>query len=165
MKILIIGHGGHGKDTVASIIKEKVGLTFSSSSIKACEIFIFDALKNKYNYQTIEECFNDRHNHRKEWYDLICEYNKEDRSKLAFKILETEDMYVGMRDDEEFQACKEKKLFNWVIGVYDPSKPEEKESFNIDFWNVCDFIIPNNSVNTDLKTLEKKVTKILGVLC
>ena len=163
MKLLIIGHGTHGKDTVAQMIKDKVGLSFTSSSVKASKLFIFDTLKDKYNYKNHLECFEDRHNHRSEWYDLICEYNSKDKARLAKQILETEDMYIGMRDEEEFKACEKEKLFKWVIGVYNPNLPEEsKNSFNIDFWNSCDFIIPNAS---DLLTLEKKVSRMIGLLC
>jgi len=78
MKLLIIGYGANGKDTVAEYWQKEFGLTFSSSSLTACKIFLFDYLKDKYNYKTYEECFNDRHNHRQEWFDLIKDYNKDD---------------------------------------------------------------------------------------
>jgi hypothetical protein len=45
-------------------------------------------LKVKYGYKTSEECFEDRVNHRSEWYDMICEYNLNDKAKLAKGILE-----------------------------------------------------------------------------
>ena len=33
------------------------------------------------------ECFEDRVNHRSEWFDLITNYNKEDRTRLTKEIL------------------------------------------------------------------------------
>ena len=83
MNLLIIGHARHGKDTVAEIISEFTGYKFESSSMAAARIFIFDALKEKYGYKSFNECFEDRVNRRKEWYDLICAFKEKDSSSLA----------------------------------------------------------------------------------
>jgi hypothetical protein len=160
VKLLILGHARHGKDTVAHFLKIHYGLVSQSSSIKACEIFLFDALKDKYNYEDINECFKDRVNHRAEWYDLITEYNREDKARLAKEILHTSDMYIGMRDDGEYQECKKQGVFDFTLGVYNPRLLEEdKSSFNIDFWSACDFVIPNNG---DLSDLELKTMKVFN---
>lgn len=158
MKILIIGHARHGKDTVAEMLGEKFGLTCKASSMAASEIFIYDVLKNKYGYNTPEECFEDRVNHRAEWYNLIVDYNSNDKTKLATKILEKYDIYTGMREHSEIKECKNKNLFDFVVGVYDPRKPDEpKDSFNIDMWKEADFIVPNGG---SLEDLEDKVKTI-----
>jgi len=86
-KFLIIGHARHGKDTFAELLQEQFDFKFKSSSQAAAEIFIYDELKEKYGYKTPEECFEDRVNHRAEWYNMICDYNKDDRAKLAKSIL------------------------------------------------------------------------------
>jgi len=152
MNILIIGHARHGKDTVAEFLNEIFGLTFMSSSQAAADIFIYDQLKVKYGYETPEECFEDRMNHRAEWYDLICGYNKADGAALAKEILERTDIYVGMRSSIEIEACIENDLFDLIVGVYDPRKPHEPEdSFNIDLFAEADIIIPNGSSLEDLK--------------
>jgi hypothetical protein len=158
-KILIIGNARHGKDTVAEIIKKQFGLNFESSSVAAARIFIYDALKNKYGYTSPEECFEDRVNRRDEWYQLICGYNEVDKARLAKMILEKDDMYVGMRDDAEIQACIDQGIFDLIIGVYDPRKPlEPATSFNIDLWAVSDIVIPNAEglleLNYRVKALE-----------
>jgi hypothetical protein len=160
-KILLLGHGRHGKDTVAEFINKYTGMNFKSSSLAAAEIFLFDDLKEQYGYETFEECFNDRHtqygdyNMRDIWHRKIAEYNTPDKAKLASEILIENDMYVGMRSDEECQASIEKGLFDYIIGVYDPRKPlEPNTSFNIDMWTVCNFIIMNNST---LDVLEDRV--------
>ena len=158
MKLLIIGHARHGKDTVAEMLSKNFGLTSKASSMAASEIFIYDLLKEKYGYKTPEECFEDRVNHRAEWYDLIVEYNSEDRTRLASKILERYDIYTGMRNSIEIEKCQEKGLFDFVIGVYDGRKPHEpKDSFNIDLWEAADFVIPNGGT---LEQLEDKVGKL-----
>jgi hypothetical protein len=151
MKLLLIGHAEHGKDTVAEMLAEMHGITYRSSSEMANEIFIFEALKGKYGYQTKEECFKDRKSKRKEWHDLICEYNANDKARLAKDILAHADMYIGMRSNVEIQECQRQGLFDLILGVFDPRKPlEPKESFDIDFWVMPDIIIPNSSSLEDL---------------
>lgn len=152
MKYLILGHKEHGKTTAADILKEEYHLEFKDSSMEAAKIFIYDLLAPKYGYKTFEECYTDRRNRRKEWYDLITEYNTPNKSRLAEKILEHNDMYVGMRDPHEIQACNNKNLFDLVIGIYDPRKEEEgKDSFAIDLFKECHVVIYNNSDINDLR--------------
>jgi len=154
MKLLIIGHGRHGKDTVAQMISDCTGLTFESSSMAAAKIFIYDKLKNKYGYKNFNHCYNDRSNHRAEWHNLICEYNKDDKAKLAKKIILLNDMYVGMRSNEEIEKCQEDNLFDYIISVYDPNKPlEPKDSFDIDLFEKSDIIF----ITGDLDKVRKNV--------
>lgn len=144
-KLLLIGHARHGKDSMAEILQENFGLKFKSSSQAAAEIFIYDALKEKYGYNTPEECFEDRVNHRAEWHQLICEYNIEDKARLAKGILEQADCYVGMRDYREIKECINQQLFDLIIWV-DASERlalEDSSSFNIDRED-ADIIIDNN---------------------
>lgn len=158
MKILILGSARHGKDTVAEMLKQDFGVNFSSSSEAAARIFIYDLLKDKYGYANFRLCYEDRINHRKEWHDLIVEYNKDDAAKLAKDILKENDCYVGMRSNRELQECKKQKLFDFIIGVYNPRVPDEdKESFDINFWTSCDIIIINDTSIDDLRERVRKV--------
>lgn len=153
MKLLIIGHGRHGKDTVAAILKEEFGLTHLASSEASSTIFVFDALKEKYGYLTVEECFNDRANHRAEWYDLICNYNKFDQARLAKEIVRRANVYVGMRSSTEFNECVKQSVFDVVLGVIDPRKPlEDPKSMDIDVEKYSDIIITNDGTLEDLRS-------------
>lgn len=157
-KILILGHARHGKDTFAEILRDHMGLKFKSSSVAASEIFLYDTLKDKYGYKTPEECFEDRVNHRQEWHELIVDYNKDDRARLAKDILKEADCYVGMRSGLEIDECKKQGLFNIIVWV-DASERlplEPKESFNIDV-SYADFIVPNNGTYEEF---EEKVLRI-----
>ena len=116
MKLIIAGHGEHGKDEVCKLLEER-GLSFTSSSEFASDLFIFDALKDKYGYKTSKECFEDRRNHRTEWYDLICEYNREDPARLARAIFAEFDVYAGIRNHIELRAAKEEGLYDTEIWV------------------------------------------------
>ena len=154
-KILILGHQRHGKDTFAELLnKYNPNLTFISSSLALTEKLIFPTLKEKYNYKTMEECYEDRVNHREEWFKLIANYNTPDKTKLAKLILSKNSMYVGLRNNEEYQACLEEDIFDFIFWV-DASeiKPSEsKNSFNIDF-DESKMILINN--NLDLESLDK----------
>ena len=161
-KLLIISNMRWGKDTFAEILHENFGLHYASSSQKVADIFIYDELKGKYGYNTSEECFDDRVNHRAEWYDLICEYNKDDKALLAKGILEYSDCYVGMRDREEIEECINQGLFDLIIWV-DASKrlpPEPTDSFNIDP-SCADIIIDNNGTLEEFKKRSIRLGKIL----
>lgn len=153
MKILIIGHARHGKDTAAEILEKERGFKFKSSSEAAAEIFIYDLLKEKYNYKSFKECYDDRINHRAEWYNLICEYNKEDKTRLCKNILKTSDCYVGMRDYAEVISCRQNKLFDYIIWISaDERLPlENSDSFNITE-DLCDYIVYNNGTLDEFKT-------------
>jgi len=103
---MIFGYGECGKDTAASLIGEQLDLTWESSSFFAANHFIFDSLKHINGYNSVEECFQDRRNHRAAWFNLIREYNEDNKAKLAQNIYETHDIYVGMRCREELREVK-----------------------------------------------------------
>lgn len=157
-KILILGNARHGKDTFAEILRDNFGLKFKSSSVAASEIFIYDVLKEKYGYETSDECFEDRVNHRQEWHELIVEYNEDDRARLAKNILKDADCYVGMRSGLEIDECKRQGLFDIIVWVdaSDRLPLEPKESFDIDI-SYADFIVTNNGT---FKEFLEKVLKI-----
>lgn len=158
----IVGHKRHGKDTLAELLSEKFGLKFKSSSQACADIFIYDTLKDKYNYQTPEECFEDRMNHRQEWYEMICDYNKDDRARLAKEILKTTDCYVGMRDRGEIEECMKQGLFDLIVWVDASGRLplEGKESFNIDK-SCADVIIENNGTYDEFVEKVNRLGKVL----
>ena len=149
MKILILGNARHGKDTLAELLADRFGMTYKSSSEMAMEIFLFDMLKEKHGYETMQECFEDRVNHRQIWYLSICDYNKDDRARLAKDILEGHDCYVGMRDLEEFEAAKE--LFDVIIWVDASKRLGTSENTNKIPVSEADMIITNDGTFEDFK--------------
>jgi hypothetical protein len=161
-KLLVISSARWGKDSFGEILRDNFGFTFTSSSQAAADIFIYDRLKDKYGYSTPEECFIDRMNRRAEWHQLICEYNIDDKAKLAKEILKKSDMYIGMRDKEEIKECIKQGLFDLIVWV-DASKrlPEEdSSSFNIDI-NCADIIISNNGTYDEFKDRVLRLGKTL----
>jgi len=145
LKLLVIGHGRHGKDTVCEILRDRYGYSFESSSQFCSRLFIYNDLKEKYSYDNEEQCYADRHNHRAEWYDAICNYNVPDASRLGREIFKQHDIYCGLRNKKEFHAMKNTGVFDYAVWV-DRSNhlPEEaKTSMSLEQW-MADFTIDNN---------------------
>lgn len=145
-RVLLVGHARHGKDTVADLMQE-YGYRTCASSEFAAEKFIKDwfAEHMGITYKTVEECFEDRVNHRKVWFDLITDYNTPDLTRLARELFETHDAYCGMRNKRELWACKNAGVVDHVIWV-DASErlpPEDADSNTIEPW-MADFVLDNN---------------------
>lgn len=156
MKVLILGHARHGKDTFAELL----GISFKSSSVAALEIFLFDKLNEIRNsegldpYESIVEAFNDRGKHRSTWYEQISLYNREDPARLAKAIVSDSDCYVGMRNNIEYQACIDSKIFDRIYWV-DASarKPRENPtSMSIEYDPDLMTFIDNNKTLEHLKS-------------
>ena len=148
MKLFIVGHGRHGKDTVAEFISDNYGLTFESSSMFCAERVVRPWLWDLgIVYATLEQCYADRHNHRMHWYNAITAYNAHDPARLSREIFRDFDMYVGIRNRDEFIAARElADLSIWVeasvrVSSYDPTCKILRED--------CDIILDNNGEKTD----------------
>lgn len=107
MKILILGHGQHGKDAFAEMINKEHGLRFTSSSLAAFDV-IWPALRECKSYKAGErsKAYEERRFNRKMWKALISLYNAADLTALCRKVLEENDVYVGMRCNKEYRSSK-----------------------------------------------------------
>lgn len=152
-RVLILGWARHGKDTVAEIMREEHGYTFESSSYFLAEKVVRPELGRRgIVYDTLEECYEDRVNHRATWREIIGDYNGADPALLARSILEVSDCYVGMRTDREYRAAR--NLFDAVVWV-DASRrgigPEGRDSMDIDYDPKTMFRIENGGTLAWLK--------------
>ena len=170
LKVCVIGHGRHGKDTFCEIMRDNYGMRFQSSSMFCAEKVMlpyFNANPHLPSYGTARECYEDRHGmtvvpdgegdpvereHRAIWYEQIAEYNKPDGSRLAREMLEEYDVYCGLRHAGELQACREAGVFDvvvWidrsgVVGLEDSSSMTVTE-------DMADWYIDNNGNLTQLE--------------
>jgi hypothetical protein len=150
--IYIVGHGRHGKDTVAEILRDDYGLKFTASSWFMAGKVVFPALKNKYGYKSVAECFDDRHNHRAEWFDLIDKANP-NGTELSEAIFKENEVYIGIRNKRELDAVKADSRFNPLVIWVDASKrtqPEPESSMTIKQKD-ANYILDNNGTIDDLK--------------
>lgn len=163
-KLLIIGHGRHGKDTVAEMISNKMGLTFASSSEFVGHKCIWP-LWGQERYEDFNAMFEDRvtPENRVVWGNLISAYNTPDKSRTAYEMLnEGNDMYVGMRRFDEYQACVDKNLFDHVIWV-DACKrlPLEAKASNEMESKHADLVIDNNGPEENLQVAISNLQEFL----
>lgn len=161
LKIIIMGYGRHGKDTVAQILHDKYGLKFKSSSEFIGERAVWPLMKYS-RYMTFKECFEDRHNHRKLWHDAIKEYNKDDKAKLGKELFQEFDLYVGLRSKEELEALKDWNKDIVTIWVdRNLHCPREDENSCTVSHTDCTFYLDNNHT---LEELENQIDELAHFL-
>jgi hypothetical protein len=162
LKLLVIGHGRHGKDTVCDLLRDKYAYSFESSSQFCSKLFIYNDLKDKYGYANEEECYADRHNHRAEWYNAICDYNVPDPARLGREMFNAYDIYCGLRNKKEYHAMRNTEVFDYAIWVdrSDYLPLESKDSMSLEQW-MADFTIDNNGT---LEELQFNVDQLLDYL-
>lgn len=152
-KWLLIGLGRHGKDTAAEYLRDKHNYIFTSSSMYAAEKFVYNSLKDVLGYGSFEQCYEDRHNWRELWYQLIKAYNSKQGSRIASEMIaDGYDMYVGMRDDGELTQCKKECLFDIIVWIDAEERlgvTESKESCKVTKED-AHVIIYNNTTLEDL---------------
>ncbi len=162
MKLMIMGHAGHGKDTACKILKDDHGLTWQSSSDAACAHVVYPAMKEQCGYQTIEECFNDRHNHRPTWYQLIQQYNQPDPATLARKIFADHDVYCGIRHQDELKAARDANLFDFTIWIDASDRlPAEPDTSCTVSSTDATFVIDNNGTR---QQFQHNIRTMMGYL-
>lgn len=182
-KIVVMGYARHGKDTVCELLRDKYGLTFTSSSQFCAERVVFPAVQQMWadyndeqkgrnlpppsvpNYKTADECFADRGNHRALWFDLITAHNTPDKARLGREIFEENHVYCGIRNAREFHGLKNAGVFDWAIWVDATERGmpiEDKSSCTVEPW-MADFILDNNGSVEDLeRNLEVLMRGIFG---
>jgi hypothetical protein len=153
LKLMILGHARHGKDTVAEILRDSLKLKFASSSFAAAERVMVPFLASKgITYASLDECYADRVNHRQDWYEQIKSFNTPDCARLAREIYADNDIYVGMRSEDELNAVRKEGLYDYSIWV-DRSKhaaPEPPTSCSVTK-EMANYVIDNNGTLEQLK--------------
>ncbi|MEP4038727.1 hypothetical protein [Pseudophaeobacter sp.] len=112
-KILIIGHGNHGKDTIAKMISIITDQKQTSISDFIALKAVFPIVKDI--YPNWKAAHSDRKNHRLLWFHAIRAYNLRPDTSLIDEILANHDICVGLRSRCEFEKVRHK--FDLVIWV------------------------------------------------
>lgn len=163
LRLLVVGHGRHGKDTVCEYLRDAYGLPFFSSSeaVGAAILPILEAAG--YQYRNFSEAFHDRHNHRAAWYHAIALYNSMDATRLARSIFEAgAQVYCGMRRKSELDACLEAGLFDLVIWVDASERVPPEDSSSIDITaDDADVVIRNNGKPGELYARLDRLMRVI----
>lgn len=161
-KILVLGHARHGKDTVAELLRDRHGFSFTSSSLFCAEHVVYPSLKA--TYDSAEECFEDRNNHRAVWYNIISSYLADDPALLGRNIFAEHDIYVGVRSDDEYTAIMTEGLADFVVWVDASNRLPDEDESSFTLTDIrADFIIDNNGDESDLTVqVDKLAQHIFG---
>jgi hypothetical protein len=159
-KILILAQDRAGKDTLAYIWQREFDLTWQSSSMYALRKFMFPILERLLGYNTYQEAFDDRVNHRELWYHLISSYNRYDPTRLAKGMLETSQAYIGMRDSREIRASINNRLFDEIILIDAEERVKPNPLYSFD-WVPYTLKIYNNGTLSQFEDTAIKAGKII----
>ena len=154
MKIIICGHGGHGKTTLA----RHLGLPYTDSTKIALEAIIW-ASWGLMEYDTMSDCYEDRRNQRARWQRTIAEFNHKDRARFGRLVFGYCNIYAGCRDQCEFNAMKAANAFDVSIFV-DASERLPLEQGMTVTPDMCGIVVGNNGT---LKEFMEKVDMLREV--
>lgn len=164
-RILVMGHAHHGKDTLCELMADHYGLAFTSSSEFCAERVVYPEVRRLWHehepsdtaapsvplYANAQECFEDRSNHRKFWFDTITAFNTPDKTRQGREIYETNDVYCGVRNADEFNALKSAGVFDVAVWVDASDRvPPEHESSCTVTRDMADYVVENNGPESGL---------------
>ncbi|MGZ6199163.1 MAG: hypothetical protein ACXWNL_16125 [Vulcanimicrobiaceae bacterium] len=164
-RLMVVGHGRHGKDTAAEILRDTFGATFVSSSWFMAESVVYPhfCAQHPGKYASVQECYDDRANERSTWFNLIAASNAADLTTLGRAIFKEYDLYVGNRNAREFHALRNARVFDisiWIDACERLEYREPRTSLTIEPW-MCDFTVDNNGSLPDLK---RNLASLMGTL-
>ena len=120
-------------------------MSFTSSSLFVMHKAVYPTLSVKYNYETPEQCYEDRDSHREEWKQLIKKYNEGDLSRLAKELFVDNDIYVGMRDREEYEKGVQDGLFDVIVWIDRSQHLPFESTMEIPFDSTKMYFVDNNN--------------------
>ena len=117
MRIAICGHGRHGKTTAACRLATLTGLRYIRSTSEAAAEIVFAKLGPLLGYDTVEEAWKDRHAHRREWANIIWDYNQPHGITLYEDMLCDTDIFDGIRRNAELQECRRRGIVDVAVWI------------------------------------------------
>ncbi len=137
-------------------------MTFQSSSEAALDYCVYRILQELIGYETKEECYADRSNHRALWFELIKALNFNDPTTLGEIIFSTHDIYCGIRNITEYKGLMKTSphiLSIWV-DASERHPPEDDKSCTVTADDM-DIILDNNGTLEELKVHIAHIMKLL----
>jgi hypothetical protein len=110
MRLAIVGPGQSGKTTAARWFAEHTPLRYVESTSAAAAKVVCGHPSMGDRYGSLEECYADRRNHRRQWRDIILEYNRPDGLRLYREMAAENDVLDGIRDARE---CRRAGVRGW----------------------------------------------------
>lgn len=124
MKIGICGHGRSGKDTAAEQLAIHTPMRYVAGTSYWARHLVYASISDHgQTYENAEKCWQDRHNHRQVWADIIGEYNRADPVKLYRDCLQDQEFLTGVRWLHEQRAIKDANLVDLWVWIENPRVP------------------------------------------
>lgn len=167
MKIMILGHRGHGKTTVAKILEKHFYFSFVDTTVKVCNIARHFLRNNEDTEYAVGNCEVNEHNFdsfytknkdsvRDIMKSALRDYTKDDPARLIREQFMVCDTYAGCRSQIEYDSAKE--LIDLTLWIKDDRKLEDDPTMDIQLDD--SMIVINNSGS--IMQLERNIK---GVLC
>jgi len=157
-KIILCGHGEHGKTTFCKIAQLNGYKYVDASTV--CLNQIIWPLWGVHRYNSRAECFNDRRNHRDTWRKLIKSVEDIDSTRLIKEVFKVSDIYDGLRNPHVLDAACREGLVNTVVWVGAEGRMSTRTVYSDRVISPasCTNIITNNGT---LLEFERKVMRLL----
>jgi hypothetical protein len=101
-RYVVVGHGRSGKDTVASMLCQKLRYNYGGSTSSGTLPLVCYSLYGRTDIPTQQYCYDTRHQNRAYWYDFCNLLRIIDPLMLLKLTLSQTDVIVGTRSEEEF---------------------------------------------------------------
>lgn len=113
-RVVVIGPKRSGKDTVCGLLGSPYKSTSQVFAPRAVKRFADHGLCQ---YRSVQACFDDRGQHRQQWFDWIRAYTKVNPARLGREVFRTVDVLCGCRSRFELAVIRAKfpdALVVWV---------------------------------------------------
>lgn len=155
----VCGPGKCGKDTVCEWLRDNTSLIYTgSTSLYACKEVMEHMKDVGIDYDTPQMCYDDRDNHRQIWADVINDMNKENKTKLYARCLNEQHILNGIRNQEEFIACRSSGIIDLSIWIDRDVPNDPTMGYGSE---LCDIVIENKM---DLISLFSRLTRLSKAL-
>jgi len=161
MNLAICGPGRCGKDTAMQWLEEHTTLRCAGSTSEAAAPMVFDHIGRDHGYTSVQECWEDRHNHRELWAKLIWDYNKPFGIRLYHDMLKESDMLNGIRRAGELQALLERGMIDLVVWIHRDVPDDPSLEMPMD---VADVVIPNTGSLSDFYSKLERFAAAIRIL-
>jgi hypothetical protein len=136
-RILIVGHGGVGKDTACEYLAQITELRFAGTTSRYLAKYVAARLGT-----SEEEAYQTRHLNRSLWHRVGNELRRRDPGLLIREAVAHAEIVGGVRDVQEIAVCRQEQLVDLIVWI---ANDRARKRATVNFTERdCDIIVPNH---------------------